>query len=281
MQEKDLMTEFTAIVEQYRMSPFGFRLRKTGGHLKLIEYNGLLYLDNDNLYKIVNELLGPNVPLEIKQYLDRITFSEIIVVETSQFRGPMPLTCTQFVDYVFFSKCAEWIKEVGFHKAKRYNDSMQNIPAQLSSNNANISFNFFGTADNDVDNMFPFREIWRLDDCENTLEDIGQEKLTNTNYVKDNGFYKPRGKQMDLTKDSLKDRPYACEAPFCARAFKRYEHLKRHMKMHTGDRPFKCNFENCDKSFSRSDNLNQHLKIHKLGGKSASHICFKNSRKEV
>lgn len=202
-------------------------------------------------------------------------------METSQFSGPIPLTCSQFVDYVFFNKCIEWIREVSFRNYKKIDDSIENIPTQVPTNPANFSFNFFGAADNDVDNMFPFREIWRLDDCGNTPQGMAEEKVVQANYAKDTGFYKPRGKQMNLSKESLRDRPYACEAPFCARAFKRYEHLKRHMKMHTGDRPFKCNFANCNKSFSRSDNLNQHLKVHKLGGNSASNICFKNARKEV
>ncbi|KAI5150334.1 hypothetical protein ENBRE01_1435 [Enteropsectra breve] len=58
------------------------------------------------------------------------------------------------------------------------------------------------------------------------------------------------------------NRPFVCEHGMCRRAFKRYEHLKRHMLMHTGERPYKCSFPGCNRSFSRSDNLTAHYKIH-------------------
>ncbi|KAH9410994.1 hypothetical protein HK407_09g14080 [Ordospora pajunii] len=62
----------------------------------------------------------------------------------------------------------------------------------------------------------------------------------------------------------MKDRPFVCSFNSCKRAFKRYEHLKRHILMHTGERPHKCKFPGCSKSFSRSDNLSQHYKIHNI-----------------
>ena len=70
-----------------------------------------------------------------------------------------------------------------------------------------------------------------------------------------------RGRHMKHS-GSLKDRPFVCTHSDCKRAFKRYEHLKRHNLMHTGERPHKCRFPGCSKSFSRSDNLTQHYKIH-------------------
>lgn len=60
----------------------------------------------------------------------------------------------------------------------------------------------------------------------------------------------------------LSSRPFVCTFKDCNSAFKRYEHLKRHNRIHTGERPFKCPFPGCYKKFARSDNLNQHLKIH-------------------
>lgn len=57
-------------------------------------------------------------------------------------------------------------------------------------------------------------------------------------------------------------RPFICHYKMCNRAFKRFEHLKRHYRIHTGERPFKCKFPGCHKAFARSDNLNQHLRIH-------------------
>jgi hypothetical protein len=74
---------------------------------------------------------------------------------------------------------------------------------------------------------------------------------------------------------NIKDRPFVCEYPECKRAFKRFEHLKRHNKMHTGERPYKCRYPGCMKCFSRSDNLAQHFKIHNVPTKSQS-LTFRN-----
>ncbi|ORZ19342.1 hypothetical protein BCR42DRAFT_295903, partial [Absidia repens] len=55
---------------------------------------------------------------------------------------------------------------------------------------------------------------------------------------------------------------HVCTHHQCQRRFKRLEHLKRHMRIHTMERPFHCNFPGCQKAFSRSDNLTQHSKTH-------------------
>lgn len=55
---------------------------------------------------------------------------------------------------------------------------------------------------------------------------------------------------------------HVCPITQCQRSFKRLEHLKRHMRIHTLERPFACSFPNCHKTFSRSDNLSQHMKTH-------------------
>ncbi|KAK3830516.1 MAG: hypothetical protein JOS17DRAFT_685166 [Linnemannia elongata] len=55
---------------------------------------------------------------------------------------------------------------------------------------------------------------------------------------------------------------HPCKFPTCGWSFKRYEHLKRHMLVHTKERPFVCEFQGCEKSFSRSDNFSAHLRTH-------------------
>jgi len=55
---------------------------------------------------------------------------------------------------------------------------------------------------------------------------------------------------------------HPCKFPSCEWSFKRYEHLKRHMLVHTKERPFQCDFAGCNKSFSRSDNFSAHMRTH-------------------
>ncbi|KAF9547502.1 hypothetical protein EC957_008339 [Mortierella hygrophila] len=55
---------------------------------------------------------------------------------------------------------------------------------------------------------------------------------------------------------------HPCKHQSCEWSFKRFEHLKRHMLVHTKERPFQCDFAGCNKSFSRSDNFSAHLRTH-------------------
>ncbi|GJJ72086.1 hypothetical protein EMPS_04443 [Entomortierella parvispora] len=59
---------------------------------------------------------------------------------------------------------------------------------------------------------------------------------------------------------------HPCKVPACGWSFKRYEHLKRHMLVHSKERPFVCGVQGCDKSFSRSDNFSAHLRTHSKKG---------------
>lgn len=58
-----------------------------------------------------------------------------------------------------------------------------------------------------------------------------------------------------------RNRKFKCEFNQCTLAFRRKEHLSRHMLTHTGVRAYECNF--CHERFSRSDNLRKHkLELH-------------------
>ncbi|KAL6122297.1 hypothetical protein NUSPORA_00660 [Nucleospora cyclopteri] len=96
--------------------------------------------------------------------------------------------------------------------------------------------------------------------------------ITQSNHYKP--FSKPRGKQMEVVDGN--DRPFTCKVPGCNRAFKRFEHLKRHNKMHTGEKPFKCKYPGCNRGFSRSDNLNAHYKTHNISPKQVEQLNFTN-----
>ncbi|CAO3678009.1 unnamed protein product [Umbelopsis vinacea] len=70
------------------------------------------------------------------------------------------------------------------------------------------------------------------------------------------------GSQSSQSKRKPTGNRHVCKYPYCGWSFKRYEHLKRHMLVHTGERPHICNYPGCGKSFSRSDNFAAHYRTH-------------------
>ncbi|AFM98754.1 Zn-finger domain-containing protein [Encephalitozoon hellem ATCC 50504] len=117
-----------------------------------------------------------------------------------------------------------------------------------------------------VKELYPFNYQWTDSIMDGILKNIytSDGKRADSSAKKERpDSVKPgsRGRHMKHG-GSLKDRPFVCTYSECKRAFKRYEHLKRHNLMHTGERPHKCKFPGCSKAFSRSDNLSQHYKVH-------------------
>lgn len=86
---------------------------------------------------------------------------------------------------------------------------------------------------------------------------------SNPKQRKTHSFSKPPRNSKSSSPVEEEEKPFKCQE--CTKAFRRSEHLKRHIRsVHSSERPFHCSY--CDKKFSRSDNLSQHLKTHKKHG---------------
>lgn len=116
------------------------------------------------------------------------------------------------------------------------------------------------------------QEEWNVQMIDSIICKISQTKNTDENLQ-----LPPQQKRRKHPKQNeLSARPFVCDFKDCNSAFKRFEHLKRHGRIHTGERPFKCSFPGCYKKFARSDNLSQHVKIHKMKSNNFSddHLPF-------
>lgn len=115
------------------------------------------------------------------------------------------------------------------------------------------------------------QEEWNVKMIDSIINNIVTKE--NNNNIKNTIIEQPRQKKRKINKlnEQLSSRPFVCQFKDCNSAFKRFEHLKRHNRIHTGERPFKCTFPGCYKKFARSDNLSQHLKIH-----NTKHANFSN-----
>ncbi|CAO3632513.1 unnamed protein product [Cunninghamella blakesleeana] len=93
-----------------------------------------------------------------------------------------------------------------------------------------------------------------------SMEDLHQQQQP---MVNSNNNKKRKNSQLDDgNNNDLQQKSHVCPMIQCQRRFKRLEHMKRHMRIHTMERPFACTYPKCHKRFSRSDNLSQHMKTH-------------------
>ncbi|KAI8985208.1 hypothetical protein BDB01DRAFT_789307 [Pilobolus umbonatus] len=104
-----------------------------------------------------------------------------------------------------------------------------------------------------------------MTDCgQSTSESMSSNNSTSSSHGHGNIEYYPERTDysFDYQDEATDIKLHMCPIGSCSRKFKRLEHLKRHMRIHTMERPFTCSYLACTKSFSRSDNLSQHIKTH-------------------
>ncbi|XP_034747454.1 zinc finger protein 2 homolog isoform X2 [Etheostoma cragini] len=68
----------------------------------------------------------------------------------------------------------------------------------------------------------------------------------------------PQSALNSLEHDSTIKKPFTCS--LCGRRFVQMEHLKRHIRTHTGEKPFSCSI--CNKYFTERGSVKTHMIIH-------------------
>ncbi len=58
------------------------------------------------------------------------------------------------------------------------------------------------------------------------------------------------------------ERPFPCEVPGCGYSAAQSDTLKNHMRTHTGERPYPCDVPGCGYSATRSGSLKAHMRTH-------------------
>ncbi|KRH93194.1 zinc finger protein [Pseudoloma neurophilia] len=191
------------------------------------------------------------------EYSDNLNIEDLLNLENSKFDQ-------QSYDYLNIKD------EQSYNEKKKQNEEDQ-IPSPYSSIQAHQGASDF-ESDNSItrsgSNLYlderPFynkhneQEEWNVQMIDSIIS-----KITHTEPIFEPPVPQKKKKKVSKTNE-LSIRPFICEFKDCNSAFKRFEHLKRHNRIHTGERPFKCTFPGCYKKFARSDNLSQHIKIHNM-----------------
>ncbi|CAO3577851.1 unnamed protein product [Absidia cylindrospora] len=129
--------------------------------------------------------------------------------------------------------------------------------SHLGNNNAqNNDYNFLNDAP-----MDPFSMVGAENDDHHSI--MQKTNINSDGITTPGSQLKPRRPSRFISQPGPNTQhKHVCKYSFCGWSFKRYEHLKRHMMVHTGERPHLCPFQGCGKSFSRSDNFHAHYRTH-------------------
>ncbi|KAJ3107926.1 homeodomain transcription factor ste12 [Physocladia obscura] len=95
------------------------------------------------------------------------------------------------------------------------------------------------------------------------LEGSPNYKSRSRNRVTPSSLTIGSGKNLSVSSEMQnkgEKRIFTCGAFGCGQNFKRFEHLRRHFRLHTGEKPYLCEY--CGKTFTRIDGLSSHLRIH-------------------
>lgn len=78
-------------------------------------------------------------------------------------------------------------------------------------------------------------------------------------------------------KNVHKDKQLECE--HCGMKFRRQDHLRGHLRTHTGERPYICVI--CSKGFNRRDIMIVHMKVHGLSQVEAAEVCKRHAEENA
>lgn len=257
--EYEYITRFQDIIEAYGRRSEGPEEAKKAAGVALHNIDSLTYTDMPSLRKAIAETFNrKSTPREFEGFLERMLFVERFILEEQGCEKIAELVCVNFIDNGILLKCKRWLDDFDSAEKLFLELSIENTAYKKKSPYAEECF-AQGDLRNNLGDLFPFSESWGTGDINGIFSMSGghgqYEMITQP---------KQRGKAAPVRKDVTSERPFVCEVENCSRAFKRMEHLKRHLKMHTGERPFKCYYPGCDRSFSRSDNLHSHYRVHNL-----------------
>ncbi|KAF9764327.1 Zinc finger C2H2 protein [Nosema granulosis] len=270
--EEEFRRIYTSIGQESRINEI--QLYDTNIRIFIFYIRNTYYISIFNLIEVFEYFLESKLDESVYSYIKSLveTFKQGDIDVDAENKDLEVCKCHLITNQIF-TMVYEHQNHITHHSEEQLFNKIEMLGSSKSS------------TDNPLNTMYPFIPSWN----DTAMNDILQNIYTNDEFTEStpvqeipNKKYMGRGR-CRVKQANLKERPFVCDYPDCKRAFKRFEHLKRHNKMHTGERPYKCKYPGCMKAFSRSDNLSQHFKIHNVSSKgpSLNFRSYQYSNKEV